>query len=461
VKFVAQHGGEALALSRRIGLAPERIVDFSLNVNPFGPPANVYDALSSNMGSIKLYPDRSYSDLKSAIAVALKVDASNVIVGCGVTELIHSIMARFIRKGPVVIPLPTFSEYEAAARSLGLKLRLIRPNGIKVDLNSVREAILQGKARCVIICNPNNPTGELLPSDLVNELLVLASDKGVYLIVDETYLDLVDAMPEASLVERAKDYRNLFVLRSLTKPFGFPGLRVGYAVCHKERAEVFESTAISWRVGALEERAAVVALEDQGFLKSSRDRIQREKVLLQRGIQNIEGLKVLDSRTNFLLIDISGTKSAPKNLKWRLFSYGVLVRDLTGVKGLPSKYIRVCVRGREENALLLRALRNVLTSFSKVYSNSSRCDQRPCHFAGQDCRLCFCPFYPCLDNFTGGGFVAGEKGGMVWSCEGCTWIHRREVADLVTKLLARTNIRSSDPERVLSVRKSVLEVHKP
>ena len=450
-----------MAVSREIGLEPEHIIDFSLNVNPYGPPKKVYDALAANMRVVKLYPNRSYSDLKRAVATSIKVDADSVIVGCGATELIHSLLTRFVSKGPVVIPLPTFSEYEAAVKALALRFRFIKPDGVRVDMGSVRKAILQGKARCVVLCNPNNPTGELFDPGLMEELLALSSDRGVNLMVDEAFLDLADAKPADSLVERTKDHRNLFVLRSLTKPFGFPGLRVGYAVCHKEMAAVFESTAISWRVGVLEERAAVAALEDQGFLESSRERIQREKVLLQRSLRNIEGLKVLDSRANFFLIDVSGTKSAPENLRWRLLSYGVLVRDLTDVRGLPSKYIRVCVRRREENALLLRALRNVLMAFSKVYSNSSRCDQRPCHFAGQDCRFCFCPFYPCLDNLTGGGFVASEEGGRVWGCKGCIWIHRSDVANLVAKLLARANIRSSDPKRVLSVRKSVLDVYKP
>ncbi|MEN3052032.1 MAG: aminotransferase class I/II-fold pyridoxal phosphate-dependent enzyme, partial [Candidatus Methanosuratincola petrocarbonis] len=148
---VARHGGDAIEVSKRLGLPLESILDFSLNVNPYGPPASVYDAIRAHSSRIRFYPERSYSRLKSSIAGFLGVEDECVIVGCGSTELIHSILARFVRDGPVVIPLPSFSEYEAAAAALGLDTRFVSPIGLSVDLESTLGLVQDGAAKCVIL----------------------------------------------------------------------------------------------------------------------------------------------------------------------------------------------------------------------------------------------------------------------------------------------------------------------
>ncbi|MEN3034769.1 MAG: aminotransferase class I/II-fold pyridoxal phosphate-dependent enzyme [Candidatus Methanosuratincola petrocarbonis] len=453
---VARHGGDAIEVSKRLGLPLESILDFSLNVNPYGPPASVYDAIRAHSSRIRFYPERSYSRLKSSIAGFLGVEDECVIVGCGSTELIHSILARFVRDGPVVIPLPSFSEYEAAAAALGLDTRFVSPIGLSVDLESTLGLVQDGAAKCVILCNPNNPTGELLDPRLVKELVELAEDRGVTLLIDEAYLDLCEGSESLTLAPAVREFRNLFVLRSLTKPFGFPGLRVGYAVCSPASAREFESTAMSWRVGVLEEAAAVSALEERGFLPESKKKILLEKERLFREIGSISGLRPVESKSNFMMVDISGGGLAPRNLRWRLLSYGVLVRELSSVKGVPGKFIRVCVRRPEENRFLLEALRNVISSLDRMHPHNVVCDEKKCHGKVDDCRLCFCPFYPCLDGATGGSFVIRESGGVVWGCKDCIWVHRTEVADAVVNELSRINARSDDPEIILNARRRVL-----
>ncbi|MEJ5292840.1 MAG: aminotransferase class I/II-fold pyridoxal phosphate-dependent enzyme [Candidatus Methanosuratincola sp.] len=458
---VASHGGDALEVSKKLGLPLDSILDFSLNVNPYGPPPAVYDAIMTYAPQIRFYPERSYSRLKSSVARFLGIGEECVILGSGGTELIHSILARFVRGGPVVIPLPSFSEYEAAASALGLDMRLVNPVGLNVDLGSTLGLVKEGIAKCVILCNPNNPTGEMLDLRVLKELIDTAEEEGTVVLVDEAYLDLCQDSERLTLAPAVNEFRNLFVLRSLTKPFGFPGLRVGYALCSPAAARKFESTAISWRIGVLEEAAAVSALEDGGFLPESKKKILLEKQKLIDGICSIKGLRPVESKTNFMMVDVSGAGLSPRNLRWRLLSYGVLVRELGSVKGLPGKFIRICVRRPDENRILLEALRNVIGSLDKIYPHNVSCNGKKCHGKVDDCRLCFCPFYPCLDNTTGGSFVKRENGGVVWGCKDCVWVHRPEVADALLDGLSRIDARSDDPETILNVRRRVLEACLP
>ncbi len=454
---VARHGGDALEVSKRLGIPLDSMLDFSLNVNPYGPPASVYGAIRDQAPLVRFYPERSYSRLRSSIGGFLGIDEECVIVGCGSTELIHSILARFVRGGSVVLPMPSFSEYEAAAAALGLRVQFINPVGLKVDLESAQKAVREGGAKCVILCNPNNPTGELLDLGLLKELIESAEERGVIVLLDEAYLDLCEGSESLTLAPAVGEFRNLFVLRSLTKPFGFPGLRVGYAVCSPLSAREFESTAISWRVGVLEEAAAVSALGEKGFLPESKRKIALEKGRLVEGISSIGGLRPVESKSNFMMVDISGAGLAPRNLRWRLLSYGVLVRDLASVRGLRGNFIRICVRRPEENRFLLEALRNVISSLEKMHPNNVSCIEKKCHEGVGDCRLCFCPFYPCLDDLTGGAFVRRDNGGIVWGCKGCGWVHRTEVADAVLDRLSSMDMRSDDPEAILNVRRRVIE----
>jgi len=459
VGFVASHGGDALEFCAKVGFPVDSVLDFSLNVNPYGPPDNVITSIFSSIKLIKFYPERSYSRLREAISEYVGVSPEEVVVGCGVTELIHSILVRFVKNGPVIIPLPTFTEYEAAAKGVGLNIKFVDPVGLAVNLEETASLLKHTFGGCLIICNPNNPTGWLLDYDSLSDLLALAERHKFTVILDEAYIDLSEG--GRSLAQVAVGYDNVFVLRSLTKPFGFPGLRVGYAVCNHRTAKKFESTAISWRVGMLEEAAAIAALKDTRFLEDTKAKIFLEKRKLIEAINSISVLRALRSDTNFFMVDLSSSHFSPKNLKWRLLSYGVVVRELSSVRGINGPYIRLSVRKPDENNLLLEALRNIVYSMEKVYPNHPFCEKRECHTSSSiDCRLCFCPFYPCLDTTTGGSFV--KKGRwLVWDCSGCEWVHRSEVADLVLQQLAGIDVKSSDPEDLLSVRKKVLEVLPP
>jgi L-threonine-O-3-phosphate decarboxylase len=452
------HGGDVFEISNKIGISPNNIIDFSSNINPYGPPPKVIEVIKSSLHLIKYYPDKNYSKLRKAIANYVNLPCDNIIVGCGVTELIHSILTRFFKKS-VVIPTPTFSEYEVVVKALGLKAIFIEPIGIKINLEKILDIVKNNEISGVILCNPNNPTGEILDYEKIIEIIEIAEKKGIFVIVDEAYYELSEN--SKTFASLTLDFRNLFVLRSLTKAFGFPGLRVGYALCHSSLAEKFNQTAISWRIGTLEELAAISALEDLDFLKYSKKKIFNEKEKLFNNIKSINGLVPIPSSTNFFMININKSGFSPKNLKWRLLSYAILIRELSSVRGLNEPYIRIAVRKEEENLVLIKALKNIIYSMKKLYPNNPICIEKKCHLKVEDCSFCFCHFYPCLDNITGGKFIERENGRLVWSCTDCIWIHRKDVVNLLIKKLVDIDAKKVDPEEILKKRKEVLEVIPP
>jgi threonine-phosphate decarboxylase len=459
---MAQHGGEALLISKEMAIPLTALKDFSLNANPYGPPKAVISAINAHLNLIRFYPDRSYAGLKEAIASSIHAPPANVIVGNGCTEIIHAFMSRFIRKGSLLLCLPTFSEYAAAAEALGISVCLVEPKGVRVDIGALKDEAMAKRASCIILCNPNNPTGELIPRQKVKEIIELARRERLCLMVDEAYMDFADAGSDASVVDLAPSSDCLVVLRSLTKPYGFPGLRVGYAVCGSAIASRFDKTAVSWRVGTLEDCAGIAALNDRAFLTSSKRKMAQEKRYLMDGISEIGCLKVLESKSNFLFIDLTESGFSPKNLKWRLLSHGVLIRELSDVKGISHNFIRICVRDRTDNHLMLDSLRNIITP--NISSMGKRgCPYYPCHFPDQACSFCKCPFYPCLDNLTGGFFARRATSGIIWSCKGCEWIHRKEVAGFVEGALSEAglDILRATPDELLGVRKRAMKACPP
>ena len=344
------HGGDAL-------LVAPRPLDFSSNVSPLGPPPRAIDALKRSLDLTKYYPDHECRAVKEAVSGYLGVEPGQVVVGCGVTELIRAIALAFIDRGDVVVTLsPTFSEYEASAALMGAGVRYVElkaEDGFKLSSDGVVES-LDPTVKAVFICNPNNPTGGLMELSELRRVVEEAGRLGAVVVVDESYQEFLERPCTAtSLIE---DYPNLVVLRSITKPFGMPGLRVGYAVASEETARVVERARVTWSVGVLEQVAAAEALKDRSYLERLRRLIAEEKPYMARQLSSL-GLKVYPSAANFLLVDVSALNVEAPELRRRLLGRGILIRDCSSFRGLGPSYVRLAIRLREENEALIEALR--------------------------------------------------------------------------------------------------------
>lgn len=324
-----------------------KMLDFSSNVNPLGFPSSVKKSL--DLAKIQVYPDHDSTKLKHSLSKYLNIHTSMICVGNGATEIIYD-FCKIMPKSRVLIASPTFGEYEAASRLCGLQPKFFVTLRLQSDLQKFIQKI--PKNGLVFVCNPNNPTGELLSKKSMMQIIKSAKTKSSMVFVDECFIEMTQSQNE-SVISLVPKYQNLFVLRSLTKSFGLAGLRLGYGIGNKNLVTVLNKTKIPWSVNGLAHQAGISALSDKKFLAKTQNLIKKESVFLVNSISRLDGFSCFDSATNFILIQ---TKQSSKLVQKKLLKQNILVRDCSNFRGLKHNYIRVAVRTHKENQKLVSAL---------------------------------------------------------------------------------------------------------
>lgn len=346
---VPEHGALNYAELEGLGLSPDEVLDFSANVNPYGPSPRVWDAIRHT--PVDRYPDRHALALRRALAERLGYAPSRIVVGSGVSELIWTIALTFVREGDrVFIVGPTFGEYRRAASLMGGQVIewAARPEDGFAIPETVPRILEQAQPRLVFVCNPNNPTGTLLSLDAISEWACSVPE--ALLVVDEAYIAFAGGA--RSTLELPAE--NLLVLRSMTKDYALAGLRLGYAVGSETVIAALNRAIPPWSVNALAQAAGLAALADEEHVRRSLARLAQDKEALIRSLCDL-GLRPLPSAVQFFLLRV-GNGAA-----WRqeLLRRKILVRDCASF-GLPA-YVRISTRQPAENARLLAALREVLS----------------------------------------------------------------------------------------------------
>jgi threonine-phosphate decarboxylase len=343
------HGAHGDLVSRSLDVRVGEFLDFSQNINPLGAPRKALEAarraLYEDSGR---YPDLQYTGLREALAAYLGVGAEMVVPTNGGAEALF-LAARAAGTAERALVLePTFSEYAAAARASGLepvrKVARRREEGFGWDPSSLRD--LKGIS-VVFLCNPNNPTGDLLGRDEVLEVAARVEEAGAVLVVDEAFADFVPGISVTDMVDRG-----LWVARSFTKFFAIPGLRLGCLVC--DVAGRVQALQPSWPVNAVAAAAGIAAVRDREFAETSVARVASLRKDLFGALAALPGLQPFPGAANFLLV------RGPEGLPGRLARRGVLVRGCGPFYGLGPQYFRVAVRSAEENGLLVAAIREEL-----------------------------------------------------------------------------------------------------
>jgi threonine-phosphate decarboxylase len=259
--------------------------------------------------------------------------------------------AQAFAKSRVVIPAPTFCEYELASHKSGAEVTFINMCNFELDADQTVEKAKGADA--VFLCNPNNPTGVLATKEV--RKIIESVDSSTKILLDECFIELVDDSDANSMISRIEEFDNLVILRSLTKSFGLAGLRVGYSVCNPLLAEKLSANKIPWNVNGLAQAAGVVALADRKHLSKAREVVKKERKFLHERIAKLKSFRPLKSDANYFLVDLQGRNST----QFRdalLKKTGVLVRDCSTFTGMGSQHIRVAVKARRENMQLLKAL---------------------------------------------------------------------------------------------------------
>ena len=327
------------------------LLDFSSNINPLGPSPLVLKTIKNQLNTLQIYPDSDSLKLRKNLQKYTKIPLSQIVVGNGATEIIYNFCKAFLsKKIPVLIPVPTFGEYEVAAKLAGAKVEFYKTMDLKKKIDDFIYKLPNNG--CVFICNPNNPTGHLLSKNYLKKIIIAANKKNTLVFVDECFIELVPNYNE-SIIMLVKKYDNLFVLRSLTKSFGLAGIRIGYGIGTKKLVSILNQIKIPWNVSGLAQHAASAAISTPNYLDKAKKVIQTELNYLKNNISKLDNFDCYDSVTNFILIK---TKLKSSNLQQKLLKKKILIRDCSNFRGLNHNYIRVAVKTRKENQKLVHAL---------------------------------------------------------------------------------------------------------
>ena len=351
------HGSDLEKIEEIYGIKKEDITSFSANVNPLGISPKLKEALAEHIDVITSYPDREYTSLRKSIARYTHTDASHIIVGNGATELI-SLFIQIEHPKKALIIGPSYSEYEREIELGGgtaLYYPLKEANDFALDvphfLGKLNETI-----DLLVICNPNNPTGILTPRSLLDQILKKAEVCGILLVLDECFLDFTDQESQ-SLIPQAVKSQHLFILKSFTKMYAIPGIRLGYGISgNKELIEKMEKSGHCWNVSVLASEAGIAALQEVEYCEQARRLICREREKLKEGLK-IFGFRVWNGQADYLFFQTPGIT----DLYERLLPYGILIRRCSNYRGLDKTHYRIAVKSPEANEKLLEVLRKVLT----------------------------------------------------------------------------------------------------
>lgn len=338
------HGGDIY--SRKIKL------DFSANTNMLGTPKGVINAIQSAVSEIYRYPDPYCRRLVLAISEFEKVPQNYIICGNGAAELIYS-FCNAEKVNSAVEIAPTFSEYSLALMQCGCTVKRFlttADNGFELNDEFV-DFLSCEKPEAVFLCNPNNPTGRLIPKKTLGKVLDFCSENDIRLFLDECFMDLSDK--NESVVGYVKEHKSLCVLKAFTKSYGLAGLRLGYLISSdSELLEKMSKTVQPWNVSSIAQCGGIAALKEREFLTKTKKLIQKERKYLALELEKLE-FRVCKSDVNFLLF------RAYKYLDTELEKSGIAIRSCANFYGLSDEWYRTAVRNHDENENLISELKNL------------------------------------------------------------------------------------------------------
>ena len=349
------HGANVEMMAEAFNKNTENIIDFSSNINPKVVP-NLEEYILEGLSKCKSYPDINYTKLRRNIGNYININPQYIIPGNGATEIIYLLMKNIKKR--LAILNPTFSEYERGAKLNNLEIinfMLNKNDEFSVNLKEIEDNI--DRFDSLFICNPNNPNGKVKN---IEELLKIMIKNDKLLIVDETFMEFVYEEENYSLIKYVEKYKNIFILKAVTKFFGMPGLRLGYGVTsNKKLLDDIYRYKEPWTVNSFADTLSNYIFKDEEYINSSKEYYLNERAYMLNSLRKIEKIHVYDTDTNFILIRLNN-KSA-KEIKVELLRrYNILIRDASNFIGLDDRYIRIAIKSRKENEILISGMKKIL-----------------------------------------------------------------------------------------------------
>jgi threonine-phosphate decarboxylase len=361
------HGGDVDRAAREAGIPVERLLDFSANVNPMGLPARAAERLAREARDPRIvshYPNPEAPELRVLLSRQLDVPGECIAIGAGADSLIHAAV-RALRPKRCLIPMPAFSEYERACRAYGCE---VVPIPLTPEWSLDRQSLQVAEAGDLIVFNnPHNPTGACASRAEMLDRIETMRASGCFVLADEAFIDYA---PQAAITSEAATLPGVIAIRSLTKFFGCPGLRVGYAVAAPETARSLAAQLPAWPVTALAQNALAEALRDVDYARAAIERNQQARSQLSSALVRL-GVHVFPASANFLFLRLPDCLPALHVRDQLIREHAIVVRECDSFAGIErGRFLRVAVRQENENARLIAAL-------ASVFGGSSCQQNRP------------------------------------------------------------------------------------
>ena len=368
------HGGNIYKIFREKNI--DKILEYSSNINPYGLPENLKKEIFEKLFVLERYPDPDYIELREKIAEKNNLNIENIIVGNGATEIIFLFM-KILSPKKVLIVSPTFGEYERA-----IKASTLANDSLEINYFELKEAEnfvlniknleteLENNYDLLILCNPNNPTGQFLKLKKLEEILKICEQKNTKLFVDEAFVEFVEDWENESIINSKENKENLFVIRAFTKFFAIPGLRLGYGICFNNNLlkKMLEKKE-PWSVNNIADLVGKTVLDDENYIQKTKEWIKDQKKYMYENLNKIEGLRAYKTEVNFILLKIEDNLLEKgldvKNLRKKMLEKGILIRDASNFIYLNKHYFRLAIKDKLNNEKVIETLTSILKNYNK------------------------------------------------------------------------------------------------
>ena len=340
------------------GCPTSSIKDFSASINPWGIPKTVLRAIQEQIPGLTAYPNPEYPQLKSALAEHHCLSADYILPGNGSAELLTWASRELAQQERTYLVTPAFGDYIRGLKAFNANIVLLQSPVLPFDDLSSLIPAAQLKNSGLLLNNPHNPTGKIWRREEIIPYL----ESCALVVIDEAFMDFLPVSQQESLIDLVPQVSNLVILRSLTKFYSLPGLRIGYVIANPDLIQKWQEYRDPWSVNSLAVAAAIAALKDRDFQQHTWDWLVPARCRLEKGLSAIPQLQVLPSAVNFLLVksEISVTKLQRQLLK----KYQILIRDCLSFPELGDNYFRIAIRTEAENQGLVEALAQLIANNS-------------------------------------------------------------------------------------------------
>ncbi len=335
---------------------------YNSNLNPMGAPESVKKAIADYADSVIRYPDDYYPALKSAIAQYAGCKEAQLVLGSGSSDLLRTFISLLSPKKAMVL-VPSFSEYEKVLSMFGCEIvyyELDEANSYQFDIADF-VGHLDSSIDLIILGNPNNPTSQLISRDDMETMAEVCKELDTFLLIDEMYIEFVEKYQEVTAVPMVEDYDNIAVLRSTSKFFAVPGLRLAYAIMsNQEYMSILNITSAPNPISSITAAVCTQMLKDKKYIKESCSQIYTERNLIFSAMSTNKNVKLYKPTANFMLVQILKDGVTAGQIAEHCKLKGIMIRNCENIRGLSDKFIRFCFMKPNQNDLLVNTILELL-----------------------------------------------------------------------------------------------------